>query len=78
MITYGVTAGDYRLEDRNPYNEEGFQTFSIKCPNGEKVKIQLSIFGLHNAMNALGAFALCNELKWNQAQVVKVFLCFKE
>ena len=77
VITYGVTTGDYRLEDRQPYNKDGVQTFSIRCSNGEKVKVQLSIFGLHNAMNALGTFALCNELKWNQNQIVKGLSLFK-
>ena len=77
VITYGVTAGDYRLEDRNPHSDEGFQTFFIKCPDGKKVKIQLSVFGLHNAMNALGTFALCNELEWDQEKVAKALSLFQ-
>lgn len=76
VITYGVTTGDYRLENRSPYNE-GLQTFSIRCPNGQKVKIQLSVFGLHNAMNALGTFALCNELKWDQEKIIKGLSLFQ-
>ncbi len=77
VITYGVTTGDYRLEDRRPCNRDGFQTFSIKTPQGDKVRIQLPVFGLHNAMNAVSAFALCNELKWDQAQTVKGLSLFR-
>lgn len=77
VVKYGVTTGDYRLEDRNPYNEKGVQTFYIKCPSGKRVQVQLPVFGLHNAMNALGTFALCNELKWNQDQIVKGLSLFQ-
>jgi len=77
VITYGVTAGDYCLEDRNPRDREGCQSFSVKCPGGKKVKIQLPVFGLHNAMNALGAFTLCSELKWDQKKIVEGLSLFQ-
>ena len=77
VITYGVTTGDYRLEDRNPCDSRGFQTFVVQCPSGKKVQLSLSVFGLHNAMNALGAFALCNELKWDQREIVKALSLFR-
>ena len=77
VITYGVTTGDYRLEDRNPNNKEGFQTFSVRCRNEKKIKIRLPVFGLHNAMNALGTFALCNELNWDQEKIIEGFSLFQ-
>lgn len=77
VITYGVTTGDYRLEDRNPYDCKGFQTFVVRCPNRKKVKLSLPVFGLHNAMNALGAFALCHELKWEQEEIVQALSLFR-
>ena len=77
VVTYGVTTGDYRLEDRSPCDSRGVQTFSIKCPDEKKVQVQLPVFGLHNAMNALGAFALCNELKWGQEKIIKALSLFQ-
>ena len=71
IITYGVSKGDYHLQERKPYTEKGLHQFCVQCPDGEKVRIQLSVFGLHNAMNALAVFALSRELGWSQKDVVK-------
>ena len=77
VVTYGVTTGDYRLEDRKPYTPEGFQSFAVKGPDGKRTSLNLPVFGLHNAMNALGAFALGSELKWNQKKMAKAFSLFQ-
>ena len=77
VVTYGVTSGDYLLKDRSPYDENGFQTFTIKCPDGKSVKAKIPVFGLHNAMNALGAFALCHQLSWDTQEVLKALSLFQ-
>ena len=56
VITYGVTTGDYRLEDRNPCNKEGFQTFAVKTPQGGRVQVQLSVFRTPQCHECLGGF----------------------
>ena len=71
VITYGVTCGDYRLEKRIPFVKGGVQEFWIKTPQKETVKINLRLFGLHNAMNALGAFALSSELSWPREKIIQ-------
>ena len=71
IITYGVSKGDYYLHKRTPCTEKGLHQFSVQCPDGEKVCLQLSVFGLHNAMNALAVFALCRELGWDQKAILK-------
>ena len=69
IISYGVTQGQYRLENR--ITEKEYQTFTVSCPNNEKVDIQFPLFGIHNAMNALGVFALCHQLGWKTDQILK-------
>ena len=77
IISYGVTRGSYCLENRITHSENGYQTFTVSCPNKEKVNIQLSLFGLHNAMNALGVFALCHQLGWNTQDILRGISQFK-
>ena len=77
IITYGVTRGMYCLENRLTHSDKGYQTFTISCPNKEKIDIQLSLFGLHNAMNALGVFALCHQLGWSTKDILKGIAGFK-
>ncbi len=77
IVSYGVTHGHYRLENRVTYSDKGFQTFTVSCPNKEKVNIQFSLFGLHNAMNALGVFALCHQLGWNTQHILEGLSQFK-
>lgn len=62
IITYGVSQGDYHLKGRKT-NKDG-QEFSIQCSDGETAHLQLPVFGLHNAVNALAVFALGRELGW--------------
>ncbi len=77
IVTYGVSQGDYHLQDRRSYTEKGIHEFSIKCPDGEKVFVKLPVFGLHNAMNALASFSLCRELGWDQKKILKGLSEFK-
>ena len=77
VVTYGVTTGDYQLENRKPCDLNGMQSFSVKKPDGKKVQLSLPVFGLHNAMNALGAFALGSELNWEQEKIVKALSLFQ-
>ena len=77
VVTYGVTTGDYQLEDRKPCTSNGMQSFVVKGPDEKKTQLNLPVFGLHNAMNALGAFALGSELKWDQEKIVKALSLFQ-
>ena len=88
IITYGAARGDYFLEDRTALAQSSslnssqktkinFQQFSVRTPKGEKVRIRLPLFGLHNAMNALGVFALCDQLGWEREKILKGFETFK-
>ena len=77
IVSYGVSQGDYHLKDRKPYTSEGMQEFVVQCPSGEKVLVRIPLFGLHNAMNSLAAFALCRELAWDLEKVIKGLSEFK-
>lgn len=63
VITYGRHAdADYRLEN---YRGEGLSgEFDLIRPDGKApITIRLAMPGLHNALNAAGAAALCSELE---------------
>lgn len=77
VITYGVNQGDYLLTDRKPWTKQGFQEFSVQCPNQKKVFLKLCLYGLHNAMNALAVFALSQQLGWDQKKVLQGLSEFK-
>ena len=62
VITYGRHAdADYRLEN---YRGDGLRSeFDLIRPDGQApMTISLAMPGLHNALNAAGAAALCSEL----------------
>ena len=71
IISYGVTCGQYRLENRTTHSDKGCQKFTISCPNKERFDIQFPLFGLHNAMNALGVFSLCHRLGWKADDILE-------
>ena len=69
VIFYGITKGDYRLEDRKVYSS--CQEFCVVTPSGKKLQVTLPLFGLHNAMNALSVLALACELGWDSDRMIE-------
>ena len=65
VATYGLKEGDWTIKNRRL--EEGWQKFDI-CHKGESYPCSLSLYGEHNALNALGAFALSRVLNWPKAR----------
>lgn len=58
-VTYGTSDNaDYRIIDVEP--ERASITFRVVCPDGEAVRIDLPLPGLHNARNATAAFAMAH------------------
>lgn len=71
IIKYGIKSGDYQIQDRVPCNSDDLHSFYIKEPTGERVLVYMSVFGLHNAMNAVSAYALARELGFKSEGIIK-------
>ena len=62
VITFGRTASfDYRICDVT-YDTNGFPSFCITTPNGEKCPLDLQVQGEHNTLNAAASYALADYL----------------
>lgn len=62
--TYGYSQGDYHA-DAVTYDENGHVSFDL-YDHGERMgRIELSVLGRHNVMNALGAYAVSKQLGTN-------------
>ena len=74
VITYGMEKGDYTLKNR--YIKNNRQNFDIHHKK-EVYLCSLSLFGLHNALNALAVFALSQRLGWPSAKILQALKTFK-
>jgi UDP-N-acetylmuramate--alanine ligase len=62
VVTYGLTGGDYTAKDVE-FDELGNAGFTV-LRHGEPLgKVQLSVPGMHNIVNALGSIAVADQLK---------------
>lgn len=69
LISYGLKHGDYVAVERE--NLAGRNHFCVEH-KGEKIAdVALKMFGPHNTLNALAAFALARHLKWDLAGVLQ-------
>lgn len=71
VVTYGRHAeADYRLEN---YRGDGLHAqFDLIRPEGrEALSLRVAMPGLHNALNAAGAAALCSELGIDESAIQK-------
>ena len=76
LVTYGLTGGDYTASDI-VFDARGNAGFTV-LHNGEAMgRVQLSVPGLHNVVNALGAIAVSDHfgvLFAVQAQALNAFV----
>lgn len=62
VVSYGLNAGEIHAE-KISYDDRGCPAFTAVA-NGKKLgRVQLSVPGTHNIVNALGTLAVCCELK---------------
>ncbi len=74
VAAYGIDRGDYTMKNRKAQN--GGQSFDI-CHKGDVYPCSIPLFGEHNALNALGAFALSHQLKWPVRDILRGLRAFK-
>lgn len=75
VVTYGLENGDYVARDRDVVS--GRNQFAV-VNNGRRVgDIAIKLFGPHNTLNALAAFALATELGWKPHEVMQGLASFK-
>ncbi len=75
VISYGISKGDYQIRNRKVLKDK--QAFDIYYRNQKIGVCSLSLFGEHNALNALAVIALSNTLKWPLKKVLKALNSFK-
>lgn len=73
-VSYGLTQGDYRAVDREVLF--GRNQFAVEYHGQRQADLALKIFGPHNTLNALGAYAMAKELGWSQGNVLHGFANF--
>lgn len=72
IVTYGPKGSHYEMvEKKSPFE------FTLKTPEGGKKEVRLSLYGEHNFLNALGAFALFNEMGWEESKILEGLKSFK-
>lgn len=74
VITYGINKGDYMIKNRSVQNDS--QQFDIHY-GGRSVFCSIPLFGEHNALNALGVFALSHKLGWPVEKILQGLKTFK-
>ena len=74
VVTYGIKEGDYRLQNR--YVQDERQIFDIVYEK-EKHLCSIPFFGEHNALNALGVFALSHKIGWPVKKILFALKTFK-
>ncbi|HQQ40382.1 MAG TPA: UDP-N-acetylmuramate--L-alanine ligase [Clostridia bacterium] len=62
VVTYGLTGGDYTAKDVE-FDAEGNAGFTVLFHGEPLGKVQLSVPGMHNVVNALGSIAVADRLK---------------
>ena len=75
IITYGMGKGDFKIKDRQLISHG--QRVTAQVFNGKSFQFELGVFGLHNALNALGVLALAEGLHWDREKVLKGLRSFK-
>ena len=63
QVSYGISKGDYQI--RNLKDESELTSFDVIYKGEKLTTLSLQLFGIHNALNALGTFALGHFLGWN-------------
>lgn len=78
VITYGIEdeRAKWRASDIK-FNKEGCGSFSVLCNNEYYCRVELSVIGMHNILNALAACSVCFELGINKDTVVRVLKEFR-
>jgi len=76
-ITFGLNAGSDYYASNISFSKEGMPQFDVNHDSEELCRIQLSIPGEHNILNALAAFACCHMLGVEPEQIVKTLNAFK-
>ncbi|SUZ85563.1 uncharacterized protein METZ01_LOCUS38417, partial [marine metagenome] len=75
-ISYGFNSNaEYSIANYKTINDSSF--FDILYKNGKCENIRFEMPGKHNASNALAAFAICKNLKINDADLKKSLGTFK-
>ncbi len=73
-ISYGFSRqNDYFAE--NIKENHGKYSCAV-CHQGERVDLNLGLYGKHNLLNALGAVAVCNTLGYDMTSIVEVLADF--
>lgn len=72
VITFGWNSGDYQVGEWNP--EQG--SFTIRHQGMATARVNLQVIGQYNVLNALGCFAMTQELGWNPSEVIKALESF--
>ena len=62
VVTYGLSGGDYTAKDVE-FDALGNAGFTVLCHGEPLGKVQLSVPGMHNVVNALGSIAVADRLK---------------
>ncbi|MGM0608618.1 MAG: UDP-N-acetylmuramate--L-alanine ligase [Candidatus Muiribacteriota bacterium] len=76
-ISYGYdikadfSGSDYYID------KEGMTSYFIKTPDNKRFEIKISLFGMHNVINSLAAFAICHTIGINGEQIVEALKRFK-
>lgn len=74
VFTYGLRHGDYQIQNRSFQKDQ--QTFDI-CYKDQVYTCSLPLLGEHNALNALGAFALAHRLGWPAQKILPALKSFQ-
>ena len=75
LVTFGIESGDYKALEREVVL--GRNQFSVEY-KGQKISdIAIKLFGKHNTLNTLGAFALSSELGWKNHKSLQALADFK-
>jgi len=75
VVTYGLNKGDYSVADRQILL--GRNQFTVVYRGKRLVDIAIKLFGPHNTMNALAAFALVREMGWPLRDTLNGLASFK-
>lgn len=62
VVSYGLSQGMYQAKDVT-FDKMGCASFTALRDGTEIARVELSVPGMHNVVNALGVLAVCGELK---------------
>ncbi len=75
ISSYGLDKGDYQVSGRTVLH--GRNQFTVEFKGGAIADLALKIFGAHNTLNALSAFAMAHELGWPEGPTLQALADFK-